>query len=52
MELKKRISTKDKYPFLENRILSDVKLMKKILKNSGFYFSEISDSIVENEIIQ
>tara|TARA_B100002051_G_scaffold270790_1_gene304305 strand:- start:752 stop:2980 length:2229 start_codon:yes stop_codon:yes gene_type:complete len=48
-ELKKRISTKDKNPFLENRILSDVKLMKKILKNSGFYFSEISDSIVEND---
>ncbi len=46
--LKKRISTKDKNPFLENKILSDVKLMKKILKNSGFYFSEITDSIVEN----
>ena len=46
--LKKRISTKDKNPFLENKILSDVKLMKKILKNSGFYFSEINDSIVEN----
>ena len=46
--LKKRISTKDKNPFLENKILSDVKLMKKILKNSGYYFSEITDSIVEN----
>ena len=46
--LKKKISTKDKNPFLENKILSDVKLMKKILKNSGFYFSEITDSIVEN----
>ncbi len=46
--LKKRISTKDKNPFIENRILSDVKLMKKTLKNSGFYFSEITDNIVEN----
>ena len=46
--LKKKISTKDKNPFLENNILSDVKLMKKILKNSGFYFSEITDTIIEN----
>ena len=46
--IKKRISTKDKNPFLENKILSDVKLIKKILKNSGYYFSEITDSIVEN----
>tara|TARA_B100000965_G_scaffold327117_1_gene289805 strand:+ start:116 stop:2344 length:2229 start_codon:yes stop_codon:yes gene_type:complete len=43
-----KISNKDKNPFLENNVLSDVILMKKILKNSGFYFSEINDNIVEN----
>ena len=47
--LKGKISTKDKNPFLENNILSDLRLMKKILKNSGFYFSEINDNIVEND---
>ena len=47
--LKKRISTKEKNPFLVNNIFSDIKLMKKILKNSGYYFSEISDSINEND---
>ena len=47
--LKDKISTKDKNPFLENNILSDLRLMKKILKNSGFYFSEINDNIVEND---
>ncbi len=47
--LKKRISTKEKNPFLENNIFSDIKLMKTILKNSGYYFSEISDNINEND---
>ena len=47
--LKGKISTKDKNPFLENNILYDLRLMKKILKNSGFYFSEINDNIVEND---
>ncbi len=47
--LKKKISTKDKNPFLENNVLSDVILMRKILKNSGFYFSEITETIVEND---
>ena len=46
--LKDRISTKEKNPFLENNIFSDISLMKKILKNSGYYFSEINDSIKEN----
>ena len=46
--LKDKISTKEKNPFLENNIFSDIKLMKKILKNSGYYFSEINDSINEN----
>ena len=46
--LKDKISTKDKNPFLENNIRSDIRLMKKILKNSGYYFSEINDKIVEN----
>ena len=46
--LKEKISTKDKNPFLENNIRSDVDLIKRILKNSGYYFSEIEDKIVEN----
>jgi len=46
--LKDRISTKEKNPFLENNIFSDISLMKKILKNSGYYFSEINDNIKEN----
>ena len=46
--LKGKISTKDKNPFIENNIYSDVDLIKRILKNSGYYFSEIEDKIVEN----
>ena len=32
-----------------NNIRSDVELIKKILKNSGYYFSEIDDKIIEND---
>ena len=47
--LKEKISTKDKNPFIENNIRSDVALIKRILKNSGFYFSKITDNIIEND---
>ena len=47
--IKKRISTKEKNPFVENNIRSDVESIKKILKKSGYYFSEVTDKIIENE---
>ncbi len=47
-DLKSRISSKDKNPFVENNIENDVLLIKKLLKSSGFYFSEVTTKIVEN----
>ena len=47
-DLKKRISSKDKNPFIENNIENDVVLIKKLLKSSGYYFSEVNTKIVEN----
>ena len=47
-DLKSRISSKDKNPFVENNIKNDVILMKKLLKSSGYYFSSVKTRIVEN----
>ena len=38
----------EKYPFVENKIVEQVNLIKNILKSNGFYFVEISTSINEN----
>ena len=47
-DLKSRISSKDKNPFIENNIENDVLLIKKLLKSSGFYFSDVTTKIVDN----
>ena len=47
-DLKSRISSKDKNPFVENNIKNDVLLIKKLLKSSGYYFSEVKTKIIEN----
>ncbi len=47
-DLKLRISSKDKNPFVENNIKNDVLLIKKLLKSSGFYFSEVTTKIIDN----
>ena len=46
--LKKQLLLKDKNPFVESLILNDVDRIQKILKNSGFYFSSVTDKI-ENQ---
>ena len=38
----------EKYPFVENKIVEQVNLIKNILKSNGFYFVEISTAINEN----
>ena len=53
---KKRINEKlrevtlklEKYPFVENKIVDQVNLIKNILKSNGYYFVKISTSITEN----
>ena len=47
-DLKSRISSKDKNPFVQNNIKNDVLLIKKLLKSSGYYFSEVKTKIIEN----
>ena len=47
-DLKSRISSKDKNPFVENNVKNDVLLIKKLLKSSGYYFSEVKTKIIEN----
>ncbi len=48
-DLKKRISSKDKNPFIENNIKNDINLIKKLLRSSGYYFSEVTSKVVEND---
>ena len=47
-DLKSRISSKDKNPFVENNIKNDVLMIKKLLKSSGYYFSSVGTQIIEN----
>ncbi len=47
-DLKSRISSKDKNPFVENNIDNDISIIKKLLKSAGFYFSDVSARAVEN----
>ncbi len=46
--LKKNIKSKDKNPFVENNTKTDINIIKSIVKNSGYYFSEVSLKISEN----
>ncbi len=47
--LKKQLLLKDKNPFVENYVSSDVDRIQKILKNSGYYFSSVSEKLIFNE---
>ncbi len=38
----------EKYPFVENKIVDQVNLIKNILKSNGYYFVKISTSVTEN----
>ena len=44
-DLKSRISSKDKNPFVENNIKNDVLLIKKLLKSSWYYFSDVKQKL-------
>ncbi len=46
--LKTNILSKDKNPFVENKTRGDINIITNILKNSGYYFSEVKLKIAEN----
>ncbi len=46
--LKNQILSKDKNPFVQTYVKKDIERIQKILKNSGYYFSTVTDRIVEN----
>ena len=46
--LKKQILSKDKNPFVQIYVKKDIERIRKILKNSGYYFSTVTDQIIEN----
>ncbi len=46
--LKKNIFSKDKNPYVEYKTTRDLNIIRSILKNSGFYFSEVNLKIAEN----
>ena len=35
--------------YTENQLTSDINLIKNILKSNGFYFAEVSPSLIEND---
>ena len=39
----------EKYPFVENKIKDQIKLLKNILKSYGYYFVELESSILKNK---
>ena len=43
-----RISLKNRMSYTENQLTSDINLIKNILKSNGFYFAEVSPSLIEN----
>ncbi len=47
--LKKQILSKDKNPFVQTYVKKDIERIQKILKNSGYYFSSVTDQIIEND---
>ena len=46
--LKENIYSKEKNPYVVNNSKIDLNIIKSILKNSGFYFAEINQKIIEN----
>jgi len=47
--IKSLIQLKEKKPFIEYQVDSDLKIIESALKQSGFYFSKVKSSIVKNE---
>ena len=47
--LKKQLLLKDKNPFVENYVSNDIDRIQKILKNSGYYFSSITEKLILNQ---
>ncbi len=51
-ELKKmlleKIILKNRMSFTENQLLKDINLIKNILKTTGYYFSKVESSLIEN----
>ena len=48
IKLYKILLLKDKNPFIENFVSNDIERIQKILKNSGYYFSKVSDQVIVN----
>ena len=47
--LKKQMLSKEKNPFIENDLQFDISKIKRILKNSGYYFSKVENELIEND---
>ena len=47
-ELKKKINIKEKNPYVDNNIKTELEKIKKILQASGYYFSNVKLSKKEN----
>lgn len=47
-ELRKRINIKEKSPFVENNVKSELEKIKNILQQSGYYFSKVNLKQKEN----
>ena len=48
-EIKKNLFSKNKSPFLENKVKEDANRILNSLNNSGFYFAKVLPKIIENE---
>ena len=46
--LLEKIILKNRMSFTENQLLKDINLIKNILKTSGYYFSKVESSLIEN----
>ncbi len=47
--LLEKIILKNRMSFTENQLLKDINLIKNILKTSGYYFSKVESSLIENK---
>ena len=46
--LKKQLLLKEKNPFVEIFVIKDIDRIQKILKNSGYYFADVSEQVITN----
>ena len=47
--LLEEINLKNRMSFTQDQLLEDINLIKNILKTSGYYFSKVNSSIIENK---